>query len=256
MSVTPAEARTRFRDGLATPTSGWCPGFAQTNLIAVPRGWAYDFLLFTQRNPQACPVLDVGDPGNPTTALAQDADVRTDLLGYRVWRDGRLVDEPTDVLAHWRDDLVTFHIGCSFTFETALVEHGIPAAPRRAGPQRADVHHATGVPSRRAGERADGGVHAARSRPTSSGRWCGSRPACRPCTARRCTWANRSRYRSERSTTPTSANRWSSPTATCPFWAGGVTAQAAVMASTVPFALTHAPGHMLITDVPDRAYRL
>jgi hypothetical protein len=98
MSVTPAEARTRFRDGLATPTSGWCPGFAQTNLIAVPRGWAYDFLLFTQRNPQACPVLDVGDPGNPTTALAQDADVRTDLLGYRVWRDGRLVDEPTDVL--------------------------------------------------------------------------------------------------------------------------------------------------------------
>jgi uncharacterized protein YcsI (UPF0317 family) len=117
MSVTPPGPGPGSVTGWPHPPPDGAPGS--------PRR-AYDFLLFTQRNPQPCPVLDVGDPGNPTTALAQDADVRTDLPGYRVWRDGRLVDEPTDVLAHWRDDLVTFHIGCSFTFETALVEHGIP----------------------------------------------------------------------------------------------------------------------------------
>lgn len=123
---TPAQARAVFRAGASTPTDGWCTGYTQANLISVPADWAYDVLLFCQRNPKACPVLDVTDPGSWTTALAPDADLRTDLPRYRVWSNGELADEPTDVRDVWRDDLVTFLIGCSFTFEGALADAGVP----------------------------------------------------------------------------------------------------------------------------------
>ncbi|MDN3257215.1 putative hydro-lyase [Streptomyces sp. MA25(2023)] len=122
----PKAARSRFRKGLTGPTAGVSAGHTQANLIAVPADWAYDMLLFCTRNPQPCPVLDVTDAGSWTTALAEGADLRTDLPRYRVWRDGELVDEPTDVREHWRDDLVSFLIGCSFTFEWALTAAGVP----------------------------------------------------------------------------------------------------------------------------------
>ena len=122
----PAVAREHYRAGLAVPSSGWAPGYTQANLVVLPQDWAYDMLLFAQRNPQAVPLLDVTDPGSTTTAVAPDADLRTDVPRYRVWRDGQLVDEPTDVSALWRDDLVAFLIGCSFSFETALLDAGVP----------------------------------------------------------------------------------------------------------------------------------
>ena len=89
--------------------------------------WVWDFLLFAQRNPKPCPVLDVTEPGSFTTVLAQGADLRTDLPLYRVWRDGRLAEETPDARAFWNEqpDLVTFLIGCSFTFETPLAQAGI-----------------------------------------------------------------------------------------------------------------------------------
>ncbi|MFD5406916.1 hypothetical protein ACFWH6_36070, partial [Streptomyces griseorubiginosus] len=93
----PVQARTRFRAGLAGPTAGVAAGHTQVNLISVPADWAYDMLLFCQRNPKPCPVLDVTDAGAWTTVLADGADLRTDLPRYRVWQDGELVDEPTDV---------------------------------------------------------------------------------------------------------------------------------------------------------------
>ena len=255
MSVTPAEARTRFRDGLATPTSGWCPGFAQTNLIAVPRGWAYDFLLFTQRNPQPCPVLDVGDPGVPGTALASGADVHTDLPGYRVWRDGRLVDEPTDVLAHWRDDLVTFHIGCSFTFETALVEHGIPLRHVEQG--RNVPMYITRRECRPAGQVHGPMVVSMRPIPAdlvgAVVRLSARMPAVHGAPVH---VGDPQSLLVGALDHPHIGDQVEFADGDVPvFRACGVTAQAAVMASAVPFALTHAPGHMLITDVPDRAYR-
>ena len=107
----PGEARLRFREGLAVPTSGWSRGFTQANVVVLPRDWAFDMLLFAQRNPQPVPLLDVTDPGAASPVLAPDADLRTDLPRYRVWRDGELVDEPTDVVDLWTDDLVTFLIG-------------------------------------------------------------------------------------------------------------------------------------------------
>ncbi len=108
-------------------TSGVCQGYAQANLVILPKELAFDFLLFCQRNPKPCPVLDVTEPGSPHPSIAApEADLRTDVPRYRVYRDGRLVDEPADVTPYWRDDLVSFLLGCSFTFERALKENGIP----------------------------------------------------------------------------------------------------------------------------------
>ncbi len=119
--------RQRIRRGNFTgPTSGLAPGNVQANLVILPRDLAHDFLRFAQANPKPCPVLAVseaGSPGFPT--LGEDLDIRTDLPLYRVWRDGELVEEPTDVRHVWRDDLVSFAIGCSFSFEEALIEDGI-----------------------------------------------------------------------------------------------------------------------------------
>src|SRR5690242_2137396 len=97
-SPSPAEARLSFREGLAVPTSGWATGFTQTNLVVLPRDWAYDLLLFAQRNSKPVPLLEVTDPGSFRTSLAPGADLRTDLPRYRVWRNGEVVGEPTDVV--------------------------------------------------------------------------------------------------------------------------------------------------------------
>ena len=132
-----AEMPTRLRDGVAVRhaarhgqitghTSSLAPGFVQGNLAILPEALAADFLRFCQRNPKPCPVLGMSEPGSPhIPALGLDLDLRTDLPRYRIWRHGVLVEEPTDIRAMWRDDLVAFVIGCSFTFEHALLEDGI-----------------------------------------------------------------------------------------------------------------------------------
>jgi uncharacterized protein YcsI (UPF0317 family) len=124
----PREVRQLIREGRWTrPTAGLCLGHAQANMAILPRDLAFDFLLFAQRNPKPCPLLEVLDPGSPEPRrLAPGADVRTDLPRYRVYRYGKLEDEPADLLKYWRDDFVTFLIGCSFTFEAGLVQAGIP----------------------------------------------------------------------------------------------------------------------------------
>jgi uncharacterized protein YcsI (UPF0317 family) len=122
----PETARARFRAGLSRPTTGLCDGFEQANLIAVPRQHAFDLLLFATRNPQACPLLDVVEAGQWQPEVAPTADLRTDLPRYRVWERGEVVAEPEDVRDAWRLDLVTFLLGCSFTFEHALLADGVP----------------------------------------------------------------------------------------------------------------------------------
>src|SRR5215813_10979298 len=121
------EARLAIRAGaLKGQTAGVAPGFVQGNLAILPGDLAGDFLRFCQLNPKPCPLLASSAPGDvrlPT--LADDLDIRTDLARYRVFRRGEVIDEPTDVRAHWRDDLVSFVLGCSFSFEEALVDGGI-----------------------------------------------------------------------------------------------------------------------------------
>ena len=108
-------------------TAGICPGYVQANLVILPKEFAMDFTLFCLRNPQPCPILEILDPGSPQpNGLAVDADIRTDLPMYRIFRDGKLIQEEGDIRGYWRDDLVTFLIGCSYTFEEALVRGGVP----------------------------------------------------------------------------------------------------------------------------------
>ena len=123
-----ADVRRLTRAGeLTSPTPGLALGYVQTNLVVVPRDLAFDFLLFCQRNPKPCPLLDVTEPGSPEPRLvAPGADLRTDVPRYHVYRHGELADEPADLRAWWRDDLVGFLLGCSFTFESALLQAGLP----------------------------------------------------------------------------------------------------------------------------------
>src|SRR5438477_3827585 len=127
-NATSAEVRRAAREGrLRGITAGLARGFAQANLVMVPHDLADDFLLFCQRNPKPCPLLEVTDPGcwEPRRTAA-GADLRTDLPAYRVYEHGLFVEEPTDIRHCWRDDLVSFLLGCSFTFDDALQNAGLP----------------------------------------------------------------------------------------------------------------------------------
>src|SRR5438132_1955955 len=119
--------RLRIRAGnFCGPTAGLAPGKYQSNLVYQPKVLAHDYLRFAQANPKPCPVLAVAEAGDPRMPnLGQDLDIRSDLPRYRVWRSGELVEEPIDLFDIWRADLVSFALGCSFSFEQALIDDGI-----------------------------------------------------------------------------------------------------------------------------------
>ncbi|MGC4937470.1 putative hydro-lyase [Kribbella sp. DT2] len=255
MTATPAEARARYRDGLVAPTTGHAPGFTQANLVILPRDWAYDMLLFGQRNPQPVPLLDVTDAGSFRTTLAPEADLRTDLPQYRVWRDGELVDEPSEITGLWRDDLVSFLIGCSFSFETALLDAGVPVRNLEQG--RNVSMYRTSIRCRPAG-RLEGPLVVS-MRPIPAGLVATAVQV----TGRMPQVHGAPVHVGEPATLGVrdlAEPDFGEPVETQPgdvpvFWACGVTPQAALMASRPPFAITHAPGHMFVTDVPDDVYR-
>jgi uncharacterized protein YcsI (UPF0317 family) len=251
----PAEARAAFRSGVVATTAGQAPGFVQANLVSVPREDAYDFLLFAQRNPKPCPVLDVTDAGSARTTLAPEADLRTDLPRYRVWRHGELHEEPTEVTHVWRDDLVTFLIGCSFTFEAALVEAGIPL--RHLEQDRIVPMYVTNRECRAAGR--FHGPMVVSMRPI---------PADRVATAVGVTARIPAVHGAPvhigapdalgitNLDKPDFGERVDIHENEVPvFWACGVTPQVALINARIPFAITHAPAHMFVTDHKDTAYR-
>jgi uncharacterized protein YcsI (UPF0317 family) len=253
--ATPAEARQRYREGLVAPTTGWAAGFTQANMVMLPQDWAFDMLLFGQRNPQPVPLLDVTDPGATASRLAPGADLRTDVPRYRVWRDGELVAEPTDVSDLWRDDMVTFLIGCSFSFETALMAAGVPI--RHIDQGRNVSMYRTNRDCRPAGRLS--GPLVVSMRPI---------PAAQVVTAVQVTERMPEVHGAPvhvgvpeaLGITDLAAPDYGDPVRiedrdVPVFWACGVTPQAALMKSRPPFAITHAPGHMFVTDVPDTVYR-
>ena len=128
LPTNPAEVRQLIREGrLLQPTAGMAPGRVQANLAILPRDMAFDFLLFCQRNPKPCPLLEVVEAGDVEPAeYAPGADLRTDVPLYRVYEHGEMTAEVEDVSEFWRDDLVSFLLGCSFSFETAMIRAGIP----------------------------------------------------------------------------------------------------------------------------------
>jgi uncharacterized protein YcsI (UPF0317 family) len=234
------------------PTAGLAPGYTQANLVVLPEADAFAFLRFCLRNPKPCPVLEVTDPGSPEPAeLAPGADLRTDLPRYRVWRDGELAHETTDLRSEWRDDLVAFLIGCSFTFERALQDAGLPLR---------HVEQGVNVPMYRTNR----ATHPA-------GRFEGPLVvSMRPMTPEQA-------IRATQITTCYAAVHGAPVHVGDPealgiedlqrpdygdaveiregevpvFWACGVTPQAVAAASRPELMLTHAPGHMFVTDVPD-----
>ncbi len=123
----PSEVRQLIREEKITgPTSGMCAGYAQANLVILPKNLAYDFLLFTQRNPRACPILEVSDEGSRKLKyMGRDIDIATDFPKYRIYKKGALAGEYTNVSQFWKDDFVSFIIGCSFSFEAELLEAGV-----------------------------------------------------------------------------------------------------------------------------------
>lgn len=249
-------ARQRYRTGNVEPTSGVAPGFTQANMIVLPRDWAFDFLLYAQRNPKPCPVLDVSDPGSHSTVLAPGADLRKDLPLYRIWRNGKLAEETTDATAAWAEypDLVSFLIGCSFTFETPMIEAGIEI--RHITDKSNVPMYLTNRPCRPAGRLHGNMVVSMRPIPASrvadaatiSGRF----PAVHGAPVH--VGAPEEIGIKDLSKPEFGDAVRIEPGEIPVFWACGVTPQAAVMASGVPFAITHAPGHMFITDIPDSAY--
>jgi uncharacterized protein YcsI (UPF0317 family) len=253
LDANPAELRAAARAGEhAGPTAGLAPGYTQANLVALPEADALDFLRFCVANPKPCPVLDVTDPGSPEPAqMARGADLRTDVPRYRIWRRGELVDEPSDAREHWRDDLVAFLIGCSFTFERALLADGLPIR---------HVEQGVNVPMYRTSVAC-----------TPAGRF--SSPlvvSMRPMTPAQAIRATQitSRYAPVHGAPvhvgepeaigiadlgapdygdPVEVRDGELPV----FWACGVTPQAVAVASRPELMITHAPGHMFVTDARD-----
>jgi uncharacterized protein YcsI (UPF0317 family) len=247
------QARLDYRAGLVASTAGVANGFVQGNLAILPEQLAGSFHRFCQLNPKPCPIIGMSDVGDyRIPALGADLDIRTDVPRYRVWRDGEVVDEPTDIKSHWRDDLVAFVLGCSFSFEEALMADGLPIrhielnvrvpmyrtniACQPAGPfagpmvvsmrpfKPKDAIRAVQITSRFPA------VHGA---PVHLGHphAIGIADLAKP---------------DYGDPVPVEADEI--PV----FWACGVTPQSVIAAAKVPFAITHAPGLMLVTDVMNK----
>ncbi len=246
-----AEIRQQARAGTwRGPTAGLAQGFVQANLVVVPQQQAFDFLLFCHRNPRPCPLLDVTDAGSPQPSrIAAGSDVRTDVPRYRVYRYGLLVEEPHDLLQWWRADLVAFLLGCSFTFEHALLRAGLPVRHIEQGCnvpmyrtniacQPAGPFHGPLVVSMRPMTRAQAGVAAeiCRHFPRAHGEpvHCADPAAIGIADLDAPDYGEAVELRAGEIPV---------------FWACGVTPQAVAVEARPPLLLTHSPGHMFLTDL-------
>jgi len=252
--MTPTEFRKKVRNNeYQKPTAGMCPGYAQTNLIVLPWEDAYDFLLFAQRNPKPIPILEVTEVGSrELQTLGNDIDVATDFPKYRIYRNGKMVDEYLSVVDFWREDLVSFLIGCSFSFEDLLVDAGIEI---RHITEKANVPmFNTNIPLKQAGKFS--GNMVVSMRPIKS-----SQIATAVNVTNRLPGVHGAPIQIGNPAEigiydlahpdygdAVTINENEIPV----FWACGVTPQAAVMASKPKFAITHSPGHMLITNISNK----
>ena len=252
-TIVPKELRARIRRGeWRRPTAGLAAGYAQANLVVLPRSDAYDFLVFCQRNPKPCPLLEVTELGDaePTTT-APGADLRVDVPKYRVYRRGRPFAEEDDIRSQWRDDLVAFLLGCSFTFEHAMLRAGVPVRHIECG--RNVPMYVTSIPCRPAGALHGPMVVSMRPLPAAhipravliTGRYVRAHGA--PVhIGDPAAIGIRDLGRPDYGEPPVIE-----PGEVPVFWACGVTPQAVAMAAGVELMITHAPGHMFVTDLLD-----
>ena len=249
--ISPAALRQAIRAGeFSGNTSGYSPGFVQCNLTILPADWANDFLRFCQSNPKPCPLVATSNaPGDVGLPLLGDIDIRTDVPSYRVFRDGKFSEEVSDISDHWRDDLVVFALGCSFSFEEALLADGLDVR---------NVSESVNVPMYRTD------IECTPAGPYEGEMVVSMRPfkaadairAIQICT----------RFPSvhgapihigdpkligiDNLDQPDYGDAVSIAADELPvFWACGVTPQVALENAKPPFAITHSPGHMLVTDL-------
>jgi uncharacterized protein YcsI (UPF0317 family) len=252
--ISPVEIRELIRKQEITgPTAGMSKGFAQANLVILKKEHAFDFLLFCQRNPKPCPLLDVTEPGSfHPSKIAKDADIRKDIPKYRIYKDGIYTEEVKDITEYWEDDMVGFLLGCSFTFETPMLENGIPIrhieencnvpmyktniqcekAGMFEGPTVVSMRPMTPEDAIRAIQITTNlpGVHGA---PIHIG--------------------DPSQIGIQDISKPDFGDAVTIKEGEVPvFWACGVTPQAVAMESKPSIMITHAPGHMFISDLKDR----
>lgn len=252
----PDEARKLIRSKeWDKPTAGMANGYIQANLAILPKELAFEFLLFSQRNPKSCPIIDVTEPGSPVPMLsAPNADIRTDLPKYRIYKNGVLSDELSDITSYWDDDMVAFLIGCSFTFEEALLKNNIPI--RHIEEKRNVPMFKTNIECVKAG-RFEGPMVVS-MRPMSE------KEAIRAVQVT-------SRFPSVHGAPvhignpeAIGINNIHQPDFGDPvtikdgevpvFWACGVTPQAVAMHVKPEIMITHAPGHMFITDLKNEKF--
>lgn len=250
------EARSRIHRGEHTgPTGGLARGYVQTNLVILPEEYAFDFLKFCIRNPRPCPILEVTDAGSPAPpVMAPDADLRTDVPKYRIYENGRITAEPTDIKSYWREDLVSFLIGCSFTFERALLDAGLYLAHLDQG--RNVPMYVTGQECVPSGPFA--GPMVVSMRPyradeiplavAVSGRY----PTMHGAPVHIGAPEALGIVNIDEPEFGDSISMGEDQTPV--FWACGVTPQAVAMDARPPFMITHCPGHMFITDRLDAEY--
>ena len=256
LPTAPSEVRELIREGrLVQTTAGMSPGHVQANLAILPRDLAFDFLLFCQRNPRPCPILEVIEAGNVEPVLtAPGADIRTDASGYRVYRNGEFTAEVDTLEDYWQDDLVSFLLGCSFSFETAMTDAGIPLRHQEQGKNVA--MYITNVETAPAGvfsgpmvvsmrpikrEQVVRAVQVTSRFPATHGapvhigspRDIGIRDLDLP------DFGDAVEIKADEEPV---------------FWACGVTPQAVALNCKPPLMMTHAPGRMFITDQKDADY--
>ena len=246
----PRDLRQSARDGhFKQPTAGHAPGYLQANLMIIPRAQAFDFLLFCQRNPKPCPLIEVLEPGAVEPASAKGANIATDVPGYRVYRDGEFTEERDDVSLLWQRDFVSFLIGCSFSFEDALAQAGIPLRHVQEG--RNVAMYRTNIPCVPSGPFSGEMVVSMRpikSRDVAkvveiSGRFdlAHGTPV---------HIGNPSAIGIADTSRPDYGDAVSILDDEVPvFWACGVTPQWVAQRSKLPLCITHAPGKMFVTDL-------
>ncbi|CAM4229535.1 putative hydro-lyase [Bordetella muralis] len=257
-AATPAGVRAQARQGSFNGnTSGMAPGYGQGNLVILPKSWAEDFYGYCQANPTPCPLIGMTRPGDPAVPmLGTDIDLRTDLPRYRVWRDGLLVDEVDDVSSLWQDDFVGFVLGCSLSFEYALEQAGLRVRHVDEG-KIVPMYHSS-IQTKRIG--AFQGPMVVSMRPYTPEQ---ARIAYEVCARLPGAHGAPVHMGNPAEIGIADVNRpdEGEPTDILPgevpiFWGCGVTPQAAALLAKPPILITHAPGHMLIGDVPVEQLRL
>ena len=248
--MTGAQARRAIRKKQHTsPTATLAPGFVQANLVVVPQADADDMRLLCARNPVPCPMLEETAPGSHRSRLGSQSDLRVDLSAYRLWRDGELVERAPDAKGWWRDDLVAFLIGCSFTFESALTEAGLP--PRHATCGLNVPMYRTAVPLAPAGKLH--GHMIVSMRPYPADQLERVRAITRPFVEAHgepVAWGYQNGLGIRALSRPDEGDAVPFEPGEIPvFWGCGVTPQQVAAESRLPYVITHEPGHMFVTDL-------